>query len=36
MKIPYPELSGTPEQQLKQLKSWLYRLVELLNLQEDM
>ena len=34
MKIPYPELSGTPEQQLAQLKTWLFRLVELLNLEK--
>lgn len=34
MKLTYPELSGTPEQQLQQLKSWLYLLVEQLNLME--
>lgn len=34
MKLTYPELSGTPEQQLQQLKSWLYLLVEQLNLTE--
>lgn len=34
MKFSYPELSGTPEEQLQQLKSWLYRLVEQLNLTD--
>lgn len=35
MKFSYPELSGTPEQQLRQLKSWLYQLVEKLNLMDS-
>lgn len=35
MKFPYPELSGTPEQQLRQLKSWIYLLVEQLNLMQS-
>jgi len=32
LKFSYPELNGTPAQQLQQLKSWLYLLVEQLNL----
>ncbi|MBO5868951.1 MAG: hypothetical protein J6Q54_08590 [Oscillospiraceae bacterium] len=29
----YPNLSGTPEEQLRQLKSYLYQLVDQLNYQ---
>lgn len=29
--FPYPNLSGTPEEQLRQLKGYLYQLVDQLN-----
>ena len=32
IKFSLPELHGTPEQQLRQLKNWIYQLVEKLNL----